>query len=65
MNFTIRYKVDILDFFRFEWEVNLVPVIANIAFDMYTNSLLGDNCIWAYYNYHTLLFDTRFTKNIK
>ena len=65
MNFTIRYKVDILDFIRYEFEFNLVPMIFNVAYAYSSSSLFGDNCIEAYYNYHTLMFDTRMTKNIK
>ena len=50
---------------RWEFEFEFVPIIATLAFDAYTSSILGDNCFWGFYNYHTLLFNTRVTKNIK
>jgi len=43
----------------------MVPFVFSLGFDGYSSSILGDNCLWTYYNYHTLLYKTRYTKQIK
>lgn len=35
------------------------------AIDSYTTSYLEDNCIWSYYNYHSLMYETRISSNVK
>ena len=65
LNLTARFRVQLLDFVRLEWEFEFVPLIAKVGIDAYTTSVIGDNCVWGYYNWHTLQMNTRFTKNIK
>jgi hypothetical protein len=40
-------------------------MMAEFAIDSYTTSYLEDNCIWSYYNYHTLMYETRIGSEIK
>ena len=64
-NLTLSIKSEILNFFRFEYEFEFVPFIAEFAFDSYETMSLGDNCMWAYYKWNTLLYETRIRKKIK
>ena len=65
VNFTLTYKVELLNFAKFEFEFEMTPVLLSLATDLYSTSMLGDNCLWTYYNWHTLYFNTRFTKTFR
>jgi hypothetical protein len=65
LNLTTTWKVSILNSFKFEYEFEITPLLFTLGADLYSNSMLGDNCVMAYYNYETLRFDSRIKKNIK
>jgi len=44
MNLTNNYKVEIANFARFGVELNFVPLLIDLHTDMYTTSVLNDNC---------------------
>lgn len=64
MNFTVNYKVQVLDLIKVDFEFEFVPALITFGVKHYSTSYLGDNCIWAYTNHHTLMYQTRVTKNI-
>ena len=64
VNLTATYKVELLNFAKFEFEFELVPILASLGTDMYSTSMLGDNCFWTYYNYHSFNFNTRFSSRV-
>jgi len=45
-NLTATLNLELLDFAKFIFEVELVPALVNIGSSMYTTSALGENCFW-------------------
>ena len=45
-------------------EFEFVPFVGTVALDMYSTSLMQDNCIWMQYNTHVLQYNTRLTQNL-
>jgi hypothetical protein len=64
-NFTLTAKFELFNFYRFTYEFQFVPMMAEFAIDSYTTAYLEDNCIWSYYNYHTWMYETRIGSNMK
>jgi len=44
MNLTNNYKIELANLARFGIELNFVPVLVELHSDMYTTSVLNDNC---------------------
>jgi hypothetical protein len=65
LNLTATFKFEILEFFRYEFEFQFVPIIFDVGFDTYATSNFEDNCFWGYYTFHTLLVDTYVHQNTK
>jgi hypothetical protein len=65
MNLTVSWKLHFLDMVKLEFEYEFTPLLLDLGLDFYSTSYLGDNCIWGYYTYETLQFNTRLTKNIR
>ena len=64
-NFTFSIKSEILNFLRFEYEFEFVPFILKFGFDTYETMTLGDNCMWFYYGWNSMQYETRIRKKIK
>ena len=45
-NLTATLNLELLDFAKFIFEVELVPALVNVGSSMYTTSALGENCFW-------------------
>ena len=45
-------------------EFDFAPILITFGLKSYTTDYLGDNCLWTYTNHHTMLYETRLTKNI-
>ena len=53
-----------MNFFKVDLEFEFVPFLLGVGASMYTNSALGDNCLWLHSDFEALVVRTRLTKNI-
>lgn len=49
---------------KFEIEFEFVPIMFTGGVDYYSTAFLDEMCGWFYYNYHSFLYNFRFTKDI-
>jgi Zn-finger protein len=61
----MNFKVEVLGFAKYDFEVELNPFFANAGFEYYATSTFEDDCYWVYINIKFMEIKSRLNKQIK